>query len=155
MRQNALAGLLARELQTLRDFLTLLGREQTLLSQGTADPLPSLAAEKSAMASKLAHFAVARDTELGRLGLPTGRPGMDAWASSPAGIGHQADWNHLLALAAEARSVNETNGKLIGMHLQHNQQAMRVLMAAVDQAVTYGPDGQQKSGTGGRSLGSA
>ncbi|MDP2808775.1 MAG: flagellar export chaperone FlgN [Rhodocyclaceae bacterium] len=57
-------------------------------------------------------------------------------------------------LAAEARSLNETNGKLIALRMQHNQQALAVLMAAADQAITYGPDGQQRGGGGGRSLGS-
>ena len=94
------------------------------------------------------------DGELARLGLPSGRDGMEAWLASRASR-QQASWKELLTLAADARSLNETNGKLINLHLQHNQQALNVLLAAVDKAVTYGPDGQQKSASGGRSLGSA
>lgn len=58
-------------------------------------------------------------------------------------------------LASEARSLNETNGKLIAMRLQHNRQALNVLMTAADAVATYGPDGQQQSALGGRILGSA
>lgn len=58
-------------------------------------------------------------------------------------------------LAGEARALNEANGKLIALRLQHNQQALNVLLAAADSAATYGPDGQQQSGVGSRILGKA
>lgn len=57
-------------------------------------------------------------------------------------------------LAAEARTLNETNGKLIALRMQHNQQALSILMAAADPAVTYGPDGQPRA-SGSRSFGKA
>jgi flagellar biosynthesis protein FlgN len=154
-REGTLAGLLDQELRSLRTFVTLLVREQDLLGAAAVDALSALAAEKSAMATNLAQFAAARDAELGRLGLPAGRSGMAAWLGSKAATGLTGQWNQLLVLAAEARALNETNGKLIGIQLQNNQQALSVLMSAADQAVTYGPDGQQKAGSGGRSLGSA
>lgn len=58
-------------------------------------------------------------------------------------------------LVSEARTLNEANGKLIALRLQHNQQALNVLLAAADSAATYGPDGQQQPATGGRMLGKA
>lgn len=61
----------------------------------------------------------------------------------------------LRELAAEARALNETNGKLIALHLQRNQQALNVLLAAADHAATYGRDGQPHSSLSGRSLGKA
>jgi len=150
-----LAGLLAQELQALRSFVALLRREQSLLTDGETEQLTSLAAEKSHSATELSQFAAARDHELGHLEFPAGRAGMDVWVQSVTGSASQADWSQLLELAADARTLNETNGKLIALHLQHNQLALNVLMAAADQAVTYGPDGQQRTGGGGRSLGSA
>ncbi len=155
MPRDTLAGLIDQELRSLRTFVVLLGREQELLGQGAVEPLSALAEEKSALATTLVRFAAARDVELAQLGLPAGRAGMTAWVGGKADTSCQADWNQVLALAAEARALNETNGKLIGLHMQNNQQALSVLMAAADQAVTYGPDGQRKAGSGGRSLGSA
>lgn len=155
MAEDSLAGLLDQELRSLRAFVALLVREQDLLGKGAGDALSALAAEKSTMATNLARFAAARDAELERLGLPAGRSGMAAWLGAKTSSRLSADWNQLLVLAAEARALNETNGKLIGIQLQNNQQALSVLMSAADQAVTYGPDGQQKTGSGGRSLGSA
>jgi flagellar biosynthesis/type III secretory pathway chaperone len=61
----------------------------------------------------------------------------------------------LLRLAAAARAINETNGTLISLHVQRNQQAFTALMAAANQVMTYGPDGQQQTGIGGRILGTA
>jgi flagella synthesis protein FlgN len=155
MPRDTLAGLIGQELQSVRVFVALLGREQVLLGQGAVEPLSALATEKSTLVASLTRLAAARDAELTRLGLPAGRVGMAAWGGGKADTSCQADWSQVLALAAEARTLNETNGKLIGLHMQNNQQALSVLMAAADQAVTYGPDGQQKTGTGGRSLGSA
>jgi flagella synthesis protein FlgN len=80
---------------------------------------------------------------------------MEAWLGGQDGAGSRDAWNRLRALAAEARSLNDTNGRLIGIHLENNQQALAVLLSAANQAATYGPDGQQKPGGGGRSLGSA
>jgi flagellar biosynthesis protein FlgN len=58
-------------------------------------------------------------------------------------------------LVSEACALNEANGKLIALRLQHNQQALNVLMDAANTAATYGPDGQQQSGLGSRMLGKA
>lgn len=149
-----LAGLLARELQVLESFTVLLQREQELLAGGSTELLTALSAEKSGTVRDLSHLAAARDGELSRLGYPPGRDGMEGWTAT-AGNNSRDEWLRLLDLAAQARALNEANGKLIGLQLQHNQQALNVLMSAVDQAVTYGPDGQQKPGGGGRSLGSA
>jgi len=150
-----LAGLLAQELQLLHAFVALLRHEQSLLTAGDTEPLSALAAEKSRGAAALGQLAAARDHGLDELRLPPGRVGMDAWTQSAVGTASQANWRQLIELAAEARALNETNGKLIALHLQHNRQAMNVLMAAADQAVTYGPDGQQQTAGSGRSLGSA
>ncbi len=149
------AGLLDREFRALQSFVALLRREQTLLEQGSTESLAALAEEKLQAATELADFSASRDSKLIHSGLRPGRAGMEAWAATTAGAGYREQWRHLLELTAEARALNETNGKLIAIRLQNNQQALSILMAAADQAVTYGPDGQQQTGGGGRSLGSA
>lgn len=150
-----IACLLTQELAALRSFIDLLRREQSLLESAASEGLGTLAAEKSRIALELGRMAAARDQELRGINFPAGRAGMDAWAISDAGISHQRDWDRLLQLTAEARALNEANGKLITLHLQHNQQALTALLAAADQTATYGPDGQSKPNVGGRSLGSA
>lgn len=150
-----IGALLDREYRALQGFVTLLRREQALLEAGTTDSLAALAEEKLKAATELADFSATRDSKLIHSGLQPGRAGMDAWTTTPAGAGYRQQWQQLLALTAEARGLNDTNGQLINIRMQNNQQALSILMAAADQAVTYGPDGQQQTGGGGRSLGSA
>jgi flagellar biosynthesis protein FlgN len=154
-RSAALADLVAQELGLLQNFVALLRQEESLLTRGEANRLPQLAEEKSAIATKLGSLASAREDDLANRNLPAGRQGMDLWIASPDGASSRRRWEQLLVLAAEARMLNETNGKLIALQLDHNQQALNAIMAAVDKAATYGPDGQQKSTGAGRPLGSA
>jgi flagella synthesis protein FlgN len=152
---GTIANLLSQELQALRSFVTLLSDEQRLLVSGAPDGLATLAEEKSRSAATLGRLSTSRDMELSRLHLPPGRAGMDAWILTDEGAPSKGDWDQLLQLAAESRRLNDENGKLIRLHLHHNQQALSVLMAAADQTATYGPDGHPRQGTPGRSLGSA
>jgi flagella synthesis protein FlgN len=62
-------------------------------------------------------------------------------------------WQHLLKLAEEARNINRQNGQLIASRMQSNSQALNVLLSAADRASLYGPDGQPRTGLGGRMLG--
>jgi flagella synthesis protein FlgN len=150
-----IAGLLSQELPALESFLEMLRKEQTLLSSGDSEALTALADEKIRKATELGRLSGLRDQELARFDLPPGRAGMDAWTMTDAGAASQRNWDRLLSLACEARALNEANGKVIALNLQHNQQALSVLMAAADRTATYGPDGQARTGVGGRSLGSA
>jgi flagella synthesis protein FlgN len=153
--KGKLSTLLAEELRTLRAFIVLLQREQSLLQEGAAERLSGLVGDKSDLSGELGRLCAARDEQLAQLGYTPDRNGMDAWIASSSGVSGQSDWHELLRLAGEARFINETNGKLIALHLKSNQQALNVLMTAVDQALTYGPDGQQRASSAGRSLGSA
>lgn len=147
----AVANLLAEETEVLRRFLTLLEREQTLLSEGSVDALAALAPEKSAFAERLAGLTRQREAQLASDHCPQ----MRDWLTRPGNNRLEAAWQQLLELARQAKQLNETNGQLIALRLQHNQQALAVLMAAANQAMTYGPDGQQRPSGGGRTLGSA
>jgi flagella synthesis protein FlgN len=143
------------EVGQLRVFISLLQREQDFLKRGDTESLLPLIESKTALANALSAFAQAREHELARLGLGSGRTGMNAWLSRHGNDALRRTWQTLLELATEARELNTTNGKLIGLHMQHNQQAFTALMNAANRAMTYGPDGQQQTGLGGRILGTA
>jgi flagella synthesis protein FlgN len=149
------ASLLDQELRTLESFLVLLQQEQTLLETVAIEPLGALAEQKSALTTELARLTDAREAAISRGGFGPGKDGMNAWCETADGNASRGNWQRLRELAAEARALNELNGKLIATRLQHNQKALAVLMAAADRAATYGPDGQQRTGSSGRSLGSA
>lgn len=153
---SALAALLDEEVREVVAFIELLRQEQSLLTAaGSGDSLMPLIERKSGFVVRLKTLADRREQVLGAAGFGSGRAAMDAWLGArPGKDPAAAAWQRLLALAAEARQLNEINGKLIGIHWQHNQAALAALMSAANGATTYGPDGQQRSG-GGRSFGSA
>lgn len=146
---------LSEELVTVREFLALLEREQALLARADTEALLPLIETKSALSSKLAALSQARENALQSLKLPSGRPGVEIWIERSRNMAERKGWQELLGLAIQVRALNETNGKLIALHMNKNQQAFNALMAAANHATTYGPDGQQQTGLGGRILGTA
>lgn len=151
-----IAQRLADELGELERFLTLLDAEQAVLQQGEADKLPPLVAQKSALAARLGQLLAQREQSLINAGFAGGREGMESWLARQSNASRLLEqWQRLLTMAQTARDRQDTNGKLIALQLQHNQQALAALMSASGRPLTYGPDGQQRVGGGGRALGSA
>ncbi len=155
MASSTLGDTLGAEVSKLKEFIVLLQREQDLLKAGDTESLLPLIDTKTLLSNALAGYAAAREATLRQLGLQTGRSGMEDWLHRHGQAPHQQAWKTLMALASEARELNILNGKLIGLHMRHNQQAFNALMGATDRAMTYGPDGQRQTGGGGRILGTA
>lgn len=145
---------LSRERDVFRQFLEILEGEQEALVHGKVDQLQDLAQTKSGKVLELVQLAEARNRFLTGNGLPADQAGISAWLAA-LGAAPEAQeagriWDELVAVAMAARQLNETNGAMINLQLQHNQQALAVLMSAANQATLYGPDGQHLSGGGGR-----
>lgn len=155
----ALAQVLRQELAELGQFRTLLERESVLLQSADIDPLPEITAAKAVLASRLGELLQRREGLLARLGFASGQAGMQAWLASRADCERPADsecWTGLLQLGDECRREHALNGQLIALRMTQNQKALTALLSAAGQPLTYGPDGQQRIGTGsGRTLGSA
>lgn len=146
--------LLSNELAAVAEFTALLQQEQQALVTGVVEGFESLATAKLGIADRLNALSNAREQSLRRAGLPEGRQGMDAWLATQQASA-RSDWQSLLNTAAEARRLNELNGKLIAERLSNNQQALSILTAATNRAALYGPDGQTHVSGAGRKLGSA
>lgn len=153
---SGLRDVLKHEIVALEAFIANLQLEQQALVAGDIDQLPPIVEEKTRLAASLTQFAQQRQRLIRAAGLPDDQTGIEAWlAAQPPKSADRADWTNLLALTSEARTVNETNGKLIAMRMQHNQQALNVLLSAANQATLYGPDGQTKPTGGGHLFGKA
>lgn len=156
-----IASSIVDELAMLRGFVELLQHEQQILTDGTIDAideLPPLIEEKGRLAGRLAQLAEQRNEILAAAGYPHDRAGIEVWLEQRGTADKTAQdsrngWESILALAAQARTLNETNGKLIGTRLQHTQQTLNALLAAGNRAALYGPDGQPHASGGGRSFG--
>jgi flagella synthesis protein FlgN len=148
--------LLNSEFAALRDFVKILQQEQQALVAGEIDRLMPFVTEKTRLAASLGEFADQRSRLLDAASLPANKQGMEKWlAQLPATDPSRKIWAALVKLSAEAQALNESNGKVIAMLLQHNQQSLNVLLAAANQASLYGPDGQTKPKGGGRLFGAA
>ncbi len=152
-----LSQAITAESRILKTFISVLEEEQKLLISGNADAVLPLLEQKTGLVAELGSAGKQRDAALSTLGVSTTREGTEAFFAK-ADTALQAEWAELLTLAQSANRLNTTNGKLINTRLQHNQQALAVLMNAagsLGEAGTYGPDGHQKHGGGSRTLGSA
>ncbi len=141
---------LASEARTIERFVALLRNERALLVKGQVDQVSDLLPEKNQLTSRLAHLAEQRNRLLTVAGGTADRRGIAAWfAAHPAETEAHACWSRLLVLAGEARGLNQLNGELIRLRLQHNAEALSILGAGATLSL-YGPDGQSSPSTGGR-----
>lgn len=163
MAATSIHPLLEQTVIELQRFLAVIATERQALISGEINQLPAFAEEKSALATRLATLESQRENRLHEAGFAAGREGIDAWlaanaASTPTSLTSTAIpalWQQLIDLAAEAKRENETNGKLIAALTQQNQQALGILLGQSTDTTTYNADGQQKSVTSRRPLGSA
>lgn len=155
---TALETLLEQTVADLKRFIAVIATERSTLISGDIDRLPAIAEEKSVLATRIASLEAQRDAALGAAGFGAGRKGIDTWLVSNPATASRSPRNVCkvyLDLAIEAKRENEINGKLIAAGLQQNQQALAALLGEEADAGTYGADGQRKTGSGPRPLGSA
>ncbi len=154
----AIDTLLEQTIAELQRFITVIGLERSTLISGDINGLPEIAEEKSALATRLSRLETQRDAALGAAGFGVGKSGVDAWlAANPVNSisAKKASWKKCMDLAAEANRENEINGKLIGASLQQNKKALATLLGESADTTIYGADGQPKTSSGRRPLGSA
>jgi flagella synthesis protein FlgN len=137
---------LEQEQATLDRFIELLQQEQAALVSADVDKLQLLSEPKQKLSEKLNVLVQQRIALLDRDGFSTDAAGVQAWLSKQPATVAEA-WNKLLVGAQKAQRLNQTNGKLIQTHLQHNQQALATLMSAANKADVYGADGQPRTGS--------
>lgn len=152
---SSLAQNLEAELRAFQDFIQVLQTEQDTLVQGNVDPLLDLARIKSEKVVLLSQLAESRTRFLSAQGYSQEQGGMTKWLQQRAGESPQIAklWQQLLALAENARQLNQINGAMIDTRLRNNQQALAILQAASNQSALYGPDGQTQALGLGRPIG--
>lgn len=139
----ALTQIVEAEAETAGRFVELLQREGEALNSADIDSLDTLVARKNDLAAELSSLAEQRNTLLAKSGFSNDRSGIEAWLGAhPASKSVRKTWSRLLALAGEARELNRLNGELIQLRMQHNSQALEILLGASRQTNLYGPDGQ-------------
>ncbi len=134
---------LCAERDTAAAFVVLLKAEQEALRHGVASDVERLAPDKIRMADALARHTAKRLEALAASGHQRSALGTQAWVAAHAKNGAAATaWQALREHAAEARALNETNGKLIELRLRHCRQALSALEQACGATTVYGPQGR-------------
>jgi flagella synthesis protein FlgN len=151
-----LAARLHAECAAFATLCGLLEREQRSLIHADAEALLEVSRLKSEEVDRLGVLAQQRLEHLFTAGFDGGPGALNAWlARQPDAAELNALWQQLTALATQARSLNDTNGKLISTRLSHNQAALAALQVANRALNVYGPDGHAPVSAGQRELGKA
>lgn len=145
-----IATCLQLELAAVEVFLGILNKEQDALIEGKIERVEALASDKAQVAGQLAELAAQRNRGLASRNLNPDSEGMEACLADAQAAGI---WRDLLGLVQVAHQLNRTNGELIAVRLQHNQQALAALQGAAGAVSLYGPKGQTLGFGGGRPLG--
>lgn len=139
---DILLDALQAERQATARFVDVLRREQQALGSGNADELDAVTPEKARMAEELSRYVRSRRAHLIRLGHTPDVQGMRAWAACHPDSAKAAGlWESLRALAGQARALNDTNGMLIEMRLQHCERSLAALNEACGRTTLYGRHG--------------
>lgn len=153
---SVLADLLTRELELVRAFIASLTQEQEALKRGETDAVAAIALKKNQLIEQLNAVEKDRNIFLQQTGYPGDPNGMKSWLAANGNDRTAAEgWAKLMDLAAQARRINDLNGRLIAMRLQAANQALGILTEQSQRSSLYGRDGFTTPRTGSRIIDAA
>lgn len=146
----ALQACLEKEAKLMGDFLLVLQNEAKVLEDGASEAaLTETTASKNEVAEALTEIAQQRNSLLQGLGFDADGPGLaDAATRYPALA--QAR-RILLDITGQARSLNEANGQVIDIFLDHNQRTLDTLRRLAGVGDIYDASGRTRPGNKGSS----
>jgi flagella synthesis protein FlgN len=150
----AFSEVLQAEHDALGAFIGLLQAEQDALVRGDADHLAVLSPDKAVHIDLLTRLGEQRKRHFAEQKLTDSASGMSTWLSRNRGLAAKVGtiWRELLVRAEKAQQLNQTNGVLIGSHLQQNRQKLAVLQTAAAADGIYRADGQLRPLRSARSI---
>lgn len=132
------------------EFLQILQDEAKVLEEGaTEQALTNTTARKNATADQLMEVAQVRNSMLQSMGFASNGPGLAEAAQQHPSL---ADARQALVNVTEqARSLNEANGRIIEVFLEHNQRALDTLRRVAGVGDMYDASGRKRPGAPGAS----
>lgn len=153
---SPIAALTEREIPLISRFVALLQEEQDCLTRADVNALEEIGNAKTALAGQLNAHEGERRALLGLDASKKTREGMAAWLKEhPEDNNVAVNWEKLLILATEAKTLHELNAKLLGMHLQQTTEALAALTRQAENVTLYGSNGQTSLSSGSRIVDSA
>ena len=133
---------LSEEIALTSELIGILKDEQAHLVAADIKGLVAVTENKSRVVSRISALTMQRYSRLAQAGHKAMEGGMRGWLDAnqhdPA---FDKAWAQLLKLAQAVKTLNSTNGILLGKHLAYNQNALNVLRGTRATGF-YGPDGQ-------------
>jgi len=146
----ALQACLEKEASLMREFLLILQDEAKVLEEGaTEDALAGTTARKNSAADTLTEIAAQRNALLQALGFDADAPGLAAAVDANPSLSSSSQ--AMLDIAAQARALNEANGRIIDVFLDHNQRTLDTLRSLVGGGDIYDASGRKRAGGKGSS----
>lgn len=146
----ALQACLEKEARLMGDFLLVLQEEATVLEEGaTETALADTTARKNIASDALAAAAQERNTLLAGLGFEPDGPGLADAADAHPALSQARQ--QLLNVTGQARSLNESNGRIIDVFLDHNQRTLDTLRRLAGVGDIYDASGRTRPGNKGSS----
>lgn len=153
---QAIQSLLEREIDLISRFVSLLEQEQAALAAAEPDKLPAITPEKHQLVEQLNHLESERVQAVGGNMALNDRQRMEVWLAQHASNSNTSQrWEKLLALAKQAKSLNELNNQLVKTHLERTSKALAILTQRAQENVLYSSKGQTAIFTGSRIVDSA
>ena len=136
------ASTLSDEIALTAELIGVLKEEQAHLVAADIKGLVAITEQKSRIVSNISALTMQRYSRLAQAGYKAMEGGMRAWLdANPHDPEYDQAWAELLKLAQSVKSLNNTNGILIGKHMVYNQNALNILRGTQATGF-YGPDGQ-------------
>jgi len=151
-----LGAITEREIALIGRFIERLKEEQEALCRADPEPLAAIGAAKIALVDELNALEQERRALLGVGSEQKTRAAMNDWlAANPGQKLAAMNWQKLLELAQEAKTLHGLNAGLIAVHLQQTGDALHALDSRRAADALYGNDGQATPTSGSRLVDSA
>lgn len=145
-----LAKLIEQEVQLMSTLLDVLKNEELVLVENTPEKLETVITEKNALLVEIISLEKQRNQLLTQAGFALDTAGIKAFLdSTPPETRLQEKWENLIALSADAKENNRTNGLLINRQMARNQSTLNILQQNDSSSSVYGADGQSRTNIGG------
>ena len=140
---DVLHQLLKQETDLITQFIALLKKEATVLSDGAHhDALAPITKKKNEYALQLEKLAERRNACLSGLGYGVDRIGLEAGITDDPAL--LAPVRQLFERTSQASILNTGNGRIITRFLNHNQQALDVLQHLTGRSTLYDASGRKR-----------
>jgi len=143
-----LQACLEEEIRLMGEFMQALQDEAKVLEEGAAEAeLARTTTLKNGLADSLAKQAESRNAILNEMGCERDGPGLQAAAQAHPELAplHR----QLRETTEQAQALNEANGRIIEVFLDHNQRTLETLRRLTGVGDIYDASGRKRPGTKG------